>query len=160
MNENPGYVERRLDEQADWHSRKSKQNKRKYYLVEITTLFAGALIPIINIIEMDDHRRRLLSGVLASIGVVAVGISKLCKFQENWLTFRGVDEGLRREKELFLNCVGEYDLPSEPERLRRLVARVEGTISTTTSQFIDLHRERQRPQSQGPEQKQPPASSP
>jgi hypothetical protein len=150
MTENLEYLNRRLEEQAAWHSKRSKRNKKSFYLVEITTLLAGALIPLINIFNMDDYSRRWLSGVLASISVVAVGISKLFKFQENWLSFRGVEEGLRREKELYLNGVGEYDLPIDQERLKRLVARVEGTIATTTSQFIDLHRaERQRPQTQG-----------
>lgn len=75
MNETLEYTNRRLEEQAARHSKRSKRNKISFYLVEITTLLAGALIPLINIFKMDDYTRRWLSGVLASIGVVAVGIS-------------------------------------------------------------------------------------
>ncbi len=151
MNEELDYTKRRLREQTEWHSKRSRRNKISFYLVEIITLLTGALIPLINIFNMDDYTRRWSSGVLASLSVVAIGISKLYKFQENWLSFRGVNEALRREKELYLNAVGEYDVPSDQERLKRLVARVEGVIATTTSQFIALHRaERERPQTQLP----------
>ena len=44
---------------------------------------------------------RGISASLAALIVVASGIAKLCKFQENWLSFRTIAEALEREKELY-----------------------------------------------------------
>jgi hypothetical protein len=146
------YLDERLREQAEWHSSKATRNKNKFYTVEIITLIAGALIPVLNVITIDSwknfpHVQRLGSALLAALIVVATGISKLYKFQENWLTYRGLTEELKREEQLYLNKVGQYADTDEEKRHQLLVERAETILSTTTSRFISIHRaEGEKPQ--------------
>src|SRR4051812_46940809 len=99
MSTAPSYLKERLEKQTKWHSERADHSKRKFYAVEIITLTAGALIPVINIIQFPEHSQsyqRLGSAVLAAVIVVTTGIGKLFKFQEHWLTYRGLTEELER----------------------------------------------------------------
>ena len=138
------YLEERLKEQADWHSKKATFNKNRFYSVEIITLVAGALIPVVNVLNITSwpdfpHFQRLSSALLAALIVVTTGVGKLYKFQENWLTYRGLAEELRREQQLFLNGVGQYGEADEEKRHQLLVERTETILSTKTSRYISLH---------------------
>jgi len=153
MSESFEYINRRLESQRKWHSDQAGWNKKWFYTVEIITLVAGALIPIINVIDWPSgsHVVRILSASLAAILVVAASLGRLYKFQENWLNYRGLTEALRREEEMYLNRVGEYGVLSDQERNRLLVERVEGILASTTTQYLTLHRaERERPPTPAP----------
>jgi len=135
------YLENRIEEQRKWHSDKSSLNKKSYYRFEICTLVSGSLIPVVNVISgIPDVYVRLLSSFLAAISVLSVGISKLYKFRENWLSYRTVDEALNREKELFLHQVGDYEFESQQQQRKMLVERVENILSSTTSKYISTHK--------------------
>jgi predicted membrane protein len=143
MSTAPSYLNERLEKQLNWHSTRASHNKNKFYAVEVITLIAGALIPVINIVELPPTQQfwqRMGSALLAAIIVVTTGIGKLFKFQENWLTYRGLTEELEREKELYLNRVWQYAAASEEDRQKLLVERTESILSTTTSRFVSLHR--------------------
>jgi hypothetical protein len=145
------YPRERIDEQINWHSNRANWNKRRYYITEIITLVAGALIPVANVLNMvSEPLLRILSASLGALSVLALGVSKLFKFQENWLNYRALAEAMRREKELFLNGVGDYDVPTE-RRNKKLVERVETMLASTTSKFISIQK---------PERESSPVSSP
>ncbi|MBV9959167.1 MAG: DUF4231 domain-containing protein [Acidobacteria bacterium] len=168
----PKYYQR-LEGQADWHSTRAGKNKRRYYAVEIILLAAGALIPVINIFSPGPNDlggrgpfyQRLGSALLAAIVVLAAGIGKLYKFHETWLNYRGVSEGLEREKQLYENRVGEYgEKEDDAGRIALLAERAEGILSTNTSTYLLLHKEdrKQPPVVEKParsETSQPPGKS-
>jgi hypothetical protein len=134
------YVQRRLEDQRLWHSAKATWNKRRFYAAEIATLLAGACIPIVNVWTVDDpYIARVVSAILGGVVVVAAGVAKLLKFQENWLQFRGIAETLGRERELYLGKVGDY-ATTDTQRETLLVDRVEALLSSTTTRFIATHR--------------------
>ena len=135
------YVERRLEPQRKWHNEKATWNKRRFYTVEVTTLLAGAAIPIVNVwVVKDPYWAGVLSAVLGGVVVVATSVGKLFKFHENWLQYRTVVEALEREKELYSAGAGEYAEADEDRRNRLLVERVENILTNTTSQFIETHQ--------------------
>jgi hypothetical protein len=140
MPEDFNYPRERIDEQVNWHSHRANWNKRRYYITEIITLVAGALIPVINALQMvSEPMLRIFSASLGALSVLALGVSKLFKFQENWLNYRALAEAVRREKELFLNAVGDYDVPPE-RRNKKLVERIETMLASTTSKFISIQK--------------------
>jgi Protein of unknown function (DUF4231) len=140
MPEDFNYPRERIDAQIDWHSNRANWNKRRYYITEIITLVAAALIPVVNALEMvSEPQLRMLSASLGALSVLALGVSKLFKFQENWLNYRALAETVRREKELFFNAVGDYDVPPE-RRNKKLVERIEIMLASTTSKFISIHK--------------------
>ncbi|MBC8263114.1 DUF4231 domain-containing protein [Acidovorax sp.] len=148
MTEELAYLDDRLEGQRKWHSSKATWNKNRFYVVEIITLVAGGLIPVINVLDaFPEPWLRVLSASLASVIVIVTGIGKLYKFQENWLNFRAVVEMLKREREFYLYEVGEYAVRSDRKRSRILVERVESILGSTTSQYVSIHgAEREEPQ--------------
>jgi hypothetical protein len=157
MNEEFEYLNQRLEDQRQWHSKEASRNKKWYHRIEIIALVAGGLIPVLNVINaIPEQWLRGISAALAALAVTVAGVSKLYKFQENWLSFRALDEALKREKELYLNAVGEYGVGTAHQRRTLLVGRVEDLLSGTTSQFLALHRaEREQARLQEPEQNPP-----
>jgi hypothetical protein len=134
------YLEERIESQRKWHSGKATKNKNRYYLTESITLVAGASIPVINVLDvLPSPATKILSASLAAIIVISAGLSKLFKFQENWLNFRALAEALKREEELYLHKVGDYDLEGD-KREKILIERIENLLGTTTSQFVSIHR--------------------
>ena len=152
----PDYLTRRLDAQKTWHSKKAKWNKLWYLALEITTMTAGACIPIINVIPADDGAvwQRVASAGLAAVVVFAAGISKLFKFQETWLRYRAIAENLDRERELFIAGLGDYGNADAQKRLAALVDRVELLLADQTAQFLASQRTaRETPGPRGAETK-------
>lgn len=140
MGESFDYLEKRIDIQREWHSNKAALNKNKYYAIEIIVLISGALIPVINVASViPNNLVRLLSALLAAIGVLSAGIGKLYKFHETWLNYRAVAEALKREKEFFINKVGDYN-SEQPEK--KLVERIESILSSVTEKFVLIHEAR------------------
>jgi hypothetical protein len=135
------YLQRRLEEQRQWHSDKAAWNKRWFYRTEIATLFAGAAIPIMSLLCVNHPSRAgVLTAILGAVVVLAAAFAKLFKFHENWLQYRTVVETLGREKELYLNATADYAEPDERRRNQLLVERVENILAATTSQFVAAHR--------------------
>jgi hypothetical protein len=134
------YLQRRVLPQRKWHASKARWNKRRYYVMEIITLVAGALIPVVNLLSISSSRAGLLSGLLGGVVVIATAIAKLCKFQENWLQYRGLVETLDREVELYVNGVGDYAGGGQTDRNRLLVERVENFLAANTSNYVAAHR--------------------
>lgn len=140
MSEPFPYLQRRVETQIEWHSAKAVWNKRCFYCAEITTLLAGAAIPVVNLWVSGPDLPRVLSGILGGVIVVAAGIGKLFKFQENWLQFRTLAEALEREVEFYKTGVADYAAADKAGRHRLLVERVENILAGSVSQFIATHR--------------------
>ncbi len=138
----PDYLTRRLDAQKAWHSKKAISNKLWYLALEITTMTAGACIPIINVLPADAGAtwQRVGSAMLAAVVVFAAGISKLDKLQETWLRYRAIAENLERERELFVAGLGDYSNADAQKRLAALVDRVELLLADQTARFLASQR--------------------
>ncbi len=135
----PPYVQRRLEDQRQWHAREAARNKRRFYAAEIATLLAGAAIPIVAVAVADPLIARVLSALLGAVVLVAAGLARLMKFQENWLQYRAVAEALGREREFYAEKAGDYAVADAP-REALLVDRVEALLTSTTMRFIATHR--------------------
>jgi hypothetical protein len=151
MSDDFKYLNDRIEAQINWHSEKAGRNKKNYYVTEIIILVSGALIPVINALEgIPEPLLRALSASLGALTVLAAGIGKLFKFQESWLNFRALSEALKREKELYLNQVGDYETASDRKQ-KILVEHVEGMLASATAQFVSIQRaEREQPQASTP----------
>lgn len=135
------YLERRLKPQEEWHNKRARLNKHLFYTVEVTTLLAGAAIPVVNLwVVRDPYLAGVLSAILGGLVVVAAAVGKLFKFHDNWLHYRALVEALAREEELYAVGAGDYARAHGAGRDRLLVERVENLIANKTAQFIDTHR--------------------
>jgi hypothetical protein len=134
------YLNDRLQEQLDYHSKASKENKKKFYSLQFIIILTSALIPIVNVVSPAGDALRLISSILGGIIVVSTSLMQLHKYHENWITFRSTQELLKREKYLYLNDAGEY-ANIEPEKKKRLlVENTESIVSSETSRYFTIHK--------------------
>ncbi len=155
MNDENNYLEERVEGQRKWHSDKASLNKNRYQMVELITIVAGATIPVINVIDFEfisEPSIRFLSALIGSIIVVAAGIGKLFKFQENWINYRTVSETLKREQEFYRYEVADYDGQRGKQRLKMLVQRVENILASATEQYMAVHKASQEQAAQPSEE--------
>jgi hypothetical protein len=137
------YKLERLQEQIDWHSKKARQNKRRYRISQIIIIFVAAIIPVINVLGFADQQTRIVSSVLGATVVIVTGLTQLEKYQENWIMYRTTIELLKKEKYFYENEVGEYSGLDESERKKSLVERVESIVSSETSKYFTVHQPKQ-----------------
>jgi uncharacterized protein DUF4231 len=142
----------RLDEQLEYHSKKSKENQKKFYMYQLIVIIAGALVPIVNTFNYPsiDGSLRIISSILGGIVVIVTGILQMYKHQENWILFRTTQELLKREKALYLNDAGDYFGLTPEQKKKQLVERTEALITAETSKYFAFHKpeEQQSPTTQ------------
>ena len=92
------YKKERLDEQIQWHSKKARHNKLRFWLYQIVTLVSSAIIPITNVANIADFQTRIISSIIGGIIAVSTGITQLEKYQENWILYRTSAELLKKDK--------------------------------------------------------------
>ncbi len=134
------YLKERLQDQLDYHSKASKENKNKFYSFQFLIILTGALIPIVNVVSPAGDALRLISSILGGIIVVATSLLQLHKYHENWITFRSTQELLKREKFLYLNDAGNYANIESETKKRLLVENIESIVSTETLRYFTLHK--------------------
>ncbi|MFO1459324.1 MAG: DUF4231 domain-containing protein [Verrucomicrobiota bacterium] len=140
------YLKHRFDDQCDYYSRQAAKNRSRYLSVQTVTIVACALSPLIAMMPESGGAAgsasifpspKILMALLAAVAGVCTALEKLMKFQDNWVSYREIREALRRERALFDTGVEDYAaLPTEDERRRLFVVRVEGALRRESSQWV------------------------
>jgi hypothetical protein len=137
------YKTDRLEEQIKWHSSKARHNKKRFRMYEIIVIFAGAVIPIVNVIGLEPTTR-IISSVLGGLVAIVTGLTQLEKYQENWIIYRTNAELLKKEKYFYEHEAGQYSNLDEPQRKKLLVERVESIVSSETTKYFSIHEPKQK----------------
>jgi Protein of unknown function (DUF4231) len=124
----------RLEEQLDWYERQSERSKRAYLALKVVQIVVAAAIPAIAAAGGSAG----FAGALGAVVVVLEGIQQLFQFQQNWITYRGTAEALRRERYLYEARAGRYAETDQPERV--LAERVDGLLSHEHAAWADVQR--------------------
>src|SRR5450432_4723057 len=96
----------RLQDQLDWYSAKSSQNKNWFQGLKMLTIISAALIPVI----VTSHLP-YFSEISAGLGVliaIVEGLQQLKQYHGNWISFRATAEALKHEQFLYLAKAGPY----------------------------------------------------
>lgn len=125
MNESE-YLKDRLEDQINWYSKKSTQNKRCFFLFNGMASIVAALIPVLFHFK-DINPYIPFFGVLITI---LISFSSLLKFHELWVSYRTTSESLKHHKFLYISKVKPYHLEG---RFHTLVENVEAIISKENS---------------------------
>lgn len=142
-NEPPDYKKDRLEKQIEWQSKKARDNKKRFRMYEIIVIFAGAIIPIVNVIGLEPTTR-VISSILGGLIAIVTGVTQLEKYQENWIMYRTTSELLKKEKYYYENQVGEYSESDELKRKKILVERIESIVSSETSKYFTVHQPKKK----------------
>lgn len=117
----------RLDDQLGWYERAAGRSQKWYRGLKLLALVFGAAIPVAAALGASAA----VAGVLGGIVVVLEGVQQLFHYQENWLRYRGVAEGLRTEKHLFEASAGPY--AGAPQPLQVLAEHIEALFAQERS---------------------------
>ena len=132
------YVKVRLKDQIDWYSDKSTKNKNLYYLSQGTVLFLAASIPVLACFSHLHIHIAIIIGIIGALIVCIEGISKMCKYHENWIQYRYVSELLKHEHYLFITKTEPYDAQNE-NRYNLLVEKSERIISSENINWVGIN---------------------
>jgi hypothetical protein len=132
------YVRDRLDDQIRWYGDKAAWNQRWFRRLQLAQIGLGALIPFASgaagtLLAEGSAWPGLSSGFLGVLVAFTGGVLALYSFQENWVSYRGTAEALKREKVLFQAGVEHYRVP---EAFEVLVQRSESIMSSENTNWI------------------------
>ncbi|MDB1124691.1 DUF4231 domain-containing protein [Vibrio algarum] len=133
MNEED-YLNQRVNKQIDWYDRKSISNQNYHKLLRITEIICAAIIPFISGFDEFFTHSNVLVGLFGIVIAVCAGISSLSNYQENWISYRGTCEMLKREKYRFLTKSNPYNTVNA---LDFFVQRIEDILSKEHIQWAD-----------------------
>lgn len=137
------YLEKRLDDQINWHDRKSMRNKICFHRLQVTQIVVAALIPVLSTAfnEPSLRVRLLIAGFGVAI-VIITGLQSLYRFQDLWTEYRTTAETLKNERILYATRNGPYT-STNPFPL--LVERVEALLSQQHSRWLGRVQEQEQP---------------
>ena len=140
------YLAERVQDQIDWHSKKSSANQRNFKRLQVVIIIASALLPLLAGFQGDSYDLRLVIGGIGVLVAILTGLLSLYRFQDLWVEYRLTAESLTQEKYRFLTGAPPYD---SGDTLGALVERVESILSDQNSQWQHIAkaepRETQRP---------------
>ena len=119
------YMQDRLQDQLDWHDRKSQWNQRWYKRLQVAVIAAGAAIPVLVSLGDRGASTQIAVGTLGALIAIATGLAGTYRFQEHWIQYRVTAEALGHEKFRFLTGAAPYD---QDDAFPRLVERVEAIL--------------------------------
>lgn len=126
----------RWSSQKNYHSQRSKDNKRRHRIFQIyigvTAVIVPALIAAPGVADIFPIILSITSGVAT---VIAAELT----FKNNWLSSRLTLEGLKREKALFESDAGPYRNAKYPDAL--FAERCERIINAEVVAFSKLAEE-------------------
>ena len=123
------YLKDRVENQIDWYDRKSLNNKKWFYLLQIIVLAMSAAVPVVSILSIvfENMWIRLCIAILGATVTISAGIISICQFRKNWIEYRATAESLKHEKFMFKTKTGPYSksdaFPVFVERIEVLVSR-------------------------------------
>jgi len=101
------YMRQRVEPQLAWYSRKSAQNKRWHYRLQMVTLLAAVSIPVISL-SSGDFKVRFVAAIVGAVAAIAAGLVSIYQFRDQWLDYRSTAESIKFEKHLFLTRSAPY----------------------------------------------------
>ncbi|MCQ2973654.1 MAG: DUF4231 domain-containing protein [Bacteroidales bacterium] len=138
------YFKVRLNDQEEYFSDKASGFKKQYLKNQRWIIILGAVIPIIvfadTIIDwlpwQKYHIGGILSAIMSAIMSIIAGFDKLDQTQNRWNKTRGTSEMLKKEKFLFNYSAGPYSNAKDEEKVKILIERTEGIISSEVGAFV------------------------
>lgn len=126
------YLDKRLEDQIDWYSRKSQFNQRWYKRLRVVEIVSASIIPFLAGMKNSiPYSEWIIGGLGVVIAGTATAIS-IYKLQENWIQYRTTAEILKHEKFLYLTKTTPY---TSENNFNLLVQRVESLISKENYQW-------------------------
>ena len=138
MTDQSQYIEKRIDEQVSWYSRKSRQAKNWYSRLRILSVIISLSIPIVvGLIGKgyDDEKLKLCIAISGALVALIEGLLSLNKYHEIWTSYRATAEGLKYHRYLFEAGASPYDVP---DAFQLFVQNAEGMMATERTNWVQI----------------------
>jgi len=132
---------KRLEDQATWFDEKSSFSRKRFQILKISQIVAGALIPFTASISAPAY----IASALGVLIVVIEGLQSLNQYQQTWISYRSTCEQLKHEKYLWLAKAGPYASAANADAL--LTERVENILSSENAGWAESKQEGKQPTS-------------
>ena len=128
------YMKNRVDNQIDWHDKKSSFNRKWYKRLQVIAILSASTIPFLSGYSSgEDVTIRVCIGILGLFVAAITATLSLYKFQEHWLEYRTTCESLRHEKYLYLTQTIPYHTDNA---FTTFVQRIESLISKENTDWL------------------------
>ena len=124
ITDTPNPTLKRLEDQIAWYDKKSSYNQRRFKILKISQIIAGALIPFASSVGAPAA----VAGGLGVLIVIFEGLQSLTQHQQSWISYRSTWQKLTQEKYLWLAKAGPYENAPNPDAL--LAERIEALMSS------------------------------
>jgi Protein of unknown function (DUF4231) len=122
----------RLQDQLDWYSAKSTQNKNLFQGLKMVTIISAALIPVL-VTSQIPYGTHVSAGLGVLIAIIE-GLQQLKQYHGNWISYRATAEALKHEQFLYLAKAGPYVAAEHPQSM--LAERVESLITQEEGKWV------------------------
>jgi hypothetical protein len=106
----PEYITNRLGPFINFFDQQKQINRRKEQLLQYFIIGLGALIPIINVIGIEQLKTNIASAILGGTIAALTAILQFEEYHERWMSFKQAGTGLTQEYYKWSNCSDEYAL--------------------------------------------------
>jgi hypothetical protein len=134
------FLRSRWLDQLLWMENASKKNQRKYYLLRLSCIIGGVIIPALVGLNLSggwDIFIRIVTVVLSLIVAVSAAIEEFFHFGERWRHYRRSVGQLKAEGWLFFQLGGPYEsFSNHKEAYPVFGGRVEKTLQNEMVTFI------------------------
>jgi Protein of unknown function (DUF4231) len=124
----------RLQDQLDWYSAKSTQNKNAFQRLKMITIISAALIPAL--VASGVPYGSQISAGLGVLIVIVEGLQGLKQYQGNWISYRSTAESLKHDQYLYLGKAGPYLTADHPQSM--LAERIEFIIGQEEGKWVSV----------------------
>jgi hypothetical protein len=129
ITDTPNPTLKRLEEQIAWYDKKSSYNQRRFKILKISQIIAGALIPFVSSVGAPAA----VAGGLGVLIVIFEGLQSLSQHQQSWISYRSTCQKLTQEKYLWLAKAGPYESVLNHDAV--LAERIEALMSSEVTNW-------------------------
>ena len=138
ITDTPNPTLKRLEDQIDWYDKKSSYNQRRFKILKISQIIAGALIPFASSVGAPAA----VAGGLGVLIVIFEGLQSLTQHQQSWISYRSTCQKLTQEKYLWLAKAGPYESAPNPDAV--MAERIEALMSSEITNWSTTTRQKEQ----------------
>jgi hypothetical protein len=133
------YLKQRFKTTRKYCKKRVKQSMYNFYLFQLITIIVSALIPIINLIGVNDKVDndiviRVVSSLFGSLIVIVTGILQIFKLYEKWILFMSTVDSLEYEYYCYVYGLSQYSTSNDPDKL--FVQKIESIILAKGERYL------------------------
>ena len=138
ITDTPNPTVKRLEDQIAWYDKKSSYNQRRFKILKISQIIAGALIPFASSVGAPAA----VAGGLGVLIVIFEGLQSLSQHQQSWISYRSTCQKLTQEKYLWLAKAGPYESAPNPDAV--MAERIEALMSSEITNWSTTTRQKEQ----------------